>query len=403
MNRAWCTLCGSGTALTWCTPTLVPTWWLLTPLAPPPCTQKRQAAGLYTRWKFFEESFSVLCEIKGWFECSRLVFPRWCRCSRAAGRRTRLLTSTARPRLPTGTSSPLARISPSFYWERVGAERPPTASISSSTSWPSLAAPTRPSPVGWTDWNAKLETTLWFRLYLWCVAEKWQAVYTVLEAFGNVSTCLNGNASRFSHVVSLDVDQAGLVTSASIQVFIWFFLLFLVILLYLSSIKRYCSVLLLILQTMLLEKTRVTRRPEGEMTFNVFYFLMAGVDSSLRSGSLQLCDIHDKQKLCVWFICWCIAVINWLKFNQRRNGDDGWPCVLVSFSGLSCTSTTLLRTTHSKSCLRQKYKQTLWTLFFNEKKEKQLFRTFFFAILIESMWVWWFAALCSQRNLCALC
>ncbi|XP_029704710.1 unconventional myosin-XVIIIa-like isoform X7 [Takifugu rubripes] len=83
-------------------------------------------------------------------------------------------------------------------------------------------------------------------------AEKWQAVYTALEAFGNVSTCLNGNASRFSHVVSLDFDQAGLVTSASIQ-------------------------------TMLLEKMRVTRRPEGETTFNVFYYLIAGADSSLRT------------------------------------------------------------------------------------------------------------------------
>ncbi|XP_051257888.1 unconventional myosin-XVIIIa isoform X7 [Dicentrarchus labrax] len=83
-------------------------------------------------------------------------------------------------------------------------------------------------------------------------AEKWQAVYTVLEAFGNASSCLNGNASRFSHIVSLDFDQAGLVTSASIQ-------------------------------TMLLEKMRLTRRPEGESTFNVFYYLMAGVDSSLRT------------------------------------------------------------------------------------------------------------------------
>uniref|UniRef100_A0A4W6F9C6 Myosin XVIIIAa n=1 Tax=Lates calcarifer TaxID=8187 RepID=A0A4W6F9C6_LATCA len=82
--------------------------------------------------------------------------------------------------------------------------------------------------------------------------EKWQAVYTALEAFGNASTCMNGNASRFSHIVSLDFDQAGLVTSASIQ-------------------------------TMLLEKMRVTRRPEGESTFNVFYYLMAGVDSSLRT------------------------------------------------------------------------------------------------------------------------
>nr|XP_043897918.1 unconventional myosin-XVIIIa-like isoform X3 [Solea senegalensis] len=82
--------------------------------------------------------------------------------------------------------------------------------------------------------------------------EKWQAVYTVLEAFGNASTCMNGNASRFSYVVSLDFDQAGQMTSASIQ-------------------------------TMLLEKVRVTRRPEGESTFNVFYYLMAGADSSLRT------------------------------------------------------------------------------------------------------------------------
>ncbi|CDQ67891.1 unnamed protein product [Oncorhynchus mykiss] len=82
-------------------------------------------------------------------------------------------------------------------------------------------------------------------------AEKWQAVYTILEAFGNSSTSMNGNASRFSHIVCLDVDQAGQVASASIQ-------------------------------TMLLEKRRVTRRPEGESTFNVFYYMMAGADSSLK-------------------------------------------------------------------------------------------------------------------------
>uniref|UniRef100_A0A8C8F0S0 Unconventional myosin-XVIIIa-like n=1 Tax=Oncorhynchus tshawytscha TaxID=74940 RepID=A0A8C8F0S0_ONCTS len=83
-------------------------------------------------------------------------------------------------------------------------------------------------------------------------AEKWQAVYTILEAFGNSSTSMNGNASRFSHIVCLDVDQAGQVASASIQ-------------------------------TMLLEKLRVTRRPEGESTFNVFYYMMAGADSSLKT------------------------------------------------------------------------------------------------------------------------
>ncbi|XP_035290732.1 unconventional myosin-XVIIIa-like isoform X3 [Anguilla anguilla] len=82
--------------------------------------------------------------------------------------------------------------------------------------------------------------------------EKWQAVYTILEAFGNSATPMNGNASRFSQIVSLDFDQAGQVASASIQ-------------------------------TMLLEKLRVTRRPEGEATFNVFYYMMAGADSSLRT------------------------------------------------------------------------------------------------------------------------
>ncbi|XP_069574141.1 unconventional myosin-XVIIIa isoform X4 [Brachyistius frenatus] len=83
-------------------------------------------------------------------------------------------------------------------------------------------------------------------------AEKWQAVYTILEAFGNSSTSMNANASHFSHVVSLDFDQAGQVASASIQ-------------------------------TMLLEKLRVSRRPEAESTFNIFYYMMAGADSSLRT------------------------------------------------------------------------------------------------------------------------
>ncbi|XP_028321504.1 unconventional myosin-XVIIIa isoform X13 [Gouania willdenowi] len=83
-------------------------------------------------------------------------------------------------------------------------------------------------------------------------AEKWQAVYTILEAFGNSSTAMNSNASRFSHVVSLDFDQTGQVASASIQ-------------------------------TMLLEKLRVSKRPEAESTFNVFYYMLAGADSSLRT------------------------------------------------------------------------------------------------------------------------
>ncbi|NXW92820.1 MY18A protein, partial [Alopecoenas beccarii] len=83
-------------------------------------------------------------------------------------------------------------------------------------------------------------------------AEKWQALYTVLEAFGNSSTGMNGNATRFSQIISLDFDQAGQVASASVQ-------------------------------TLLLEKLRVARRPANESTFNVFYYLLACSDSALRT------------------------------------------------------------------------------------------------------------------------
>lgn len=83
-------------------------------------------------------------------------------------------------------------------------------------------------------------------------AEKWQAVYTILEAFGNSSTTMNSNATRFSQIISLDFDQTGQVASASIQ-------------------------------TMLLEKLRVVKRPENEATFKVFYFLVSGADANLRT------------------------------------------------------------------------------------------------------------------------
>lgn len=110
-------------------------------------------------------------------------------------------------------------------------------------------------------------------------AEKWQAVYTVLEAFGNCSTAMNVNASRFSHIVSLDFDQAGQVSSASVQVGYseGNYSKFLKALGHLSLICFMSCI-----QTMLLEKFRVTRRPEAESSFNVFYYLMAGADAALK-------------------------------------------------------------------------------------------------------------------------
>ncbi|XP_021068537.1 unconventional myosin-XVIIIa isoform X9 [Mus pahari] len=82
--------------------------------------------------------------------------------------------------------------------------------------------------------------------------EKWQALSTLLEAFGNSPTIMNGSATRFSQILSLDFDQAGQVASASVQ-------------------------------TMLLEKLRVARRPASEATFNVFYYLLACGDATLRT------------------------------------------------------------------------------------------------------------------------
>ncbi|XP_012665219.1 unconventional myosin-XVIIIa isoform X2 [Otolemur garnettii] len=108
--------------------------------------------------------------------------------------------------------------------------------------------------------------------------EKWQALYTLLEAFGNSPTIINGNATRFSQILSLDFDQAGQVASASIQ-------------------------------TMLLEKLRVARRPANEATFNIFYYLLACGDGTLRTelhlnhlaennvfGIMPLAKPEEKQK-----------------------------------------------------------------------------------------------------------
>lgn len=81
--------------------------------------------------------------------------------------------------------------------------------------------------------------------------EKVSAIFCMLEAFGNARSIMNANASRFSIMFSIDYDTAGVVASASVQ-------------------------------TMMLEKTRVVRRPEGEPTFNVFYQMLAGLDSKLR-------------------------------------------------------------------------------------------------------------------------
>ncbi|XP_057602671.1 unconventional myosin-XVIIIb [Hippopotamus amphibius kiboko] len=82
--------------------------------------------------------------------------------------------------------------------------------------------------------------------------EKIRAAFIVLRAFGSVSTGHSRSATRFSMVMSLDFNATGRVTAAQ-------------------------------LQTMLLEKSRVARQPEGEGSFEVFSQMLAGLDLDLRT------------------------------------------------------------------------------------------------------------------------
>uniref|UniRef100_A0A8C2T7K5 Myosin XVIIIB n=1 Tax=Coturnix japonica TaxID=93934 RepID=A0A8C2T7K5_COTJA len=82
--------------------------------------------------------------------------------------------------------------------------------------------------------------------------EKIQAMFTVLGAFGAVSTEQNSSSTRFSMILSLDFSAAGRITAAH-------------------------------LQTMLLERGRVAQQPPGESNFNVFPMMLAGLDVAQRT------------------------------------------------------------------------------------------------------------------------
>nr|XP_019611149.1 PREDICTED: unconventional myosin-XVIIIb isoform X2 [Rhinolophus sinicus] len=82
--------------------------------------------------------------------------------------------------------------------------------------------------------------------------EKIRATFTILRAFGSVSTGHSHSATLFTMGMSLDFNATGRVTAAQ-------------------------------LQTMLLEKSRVARQPEGEGNFEVFSQMLAGLDLDLRT------------------------------------------------------------------------------------------------------------------------
>lgn len=65
---------------------------------------------------------------------------------------------------------------------------------------------------------------------------------------------------------------------------------------------------ILVLQMLMIEKQRIARRPEGEATFNVFYWLLGGAEGSLakqlfldavtQNTNLFVTPIH---KVAFWF------------------------------------------------------------------------------------------------------
>jgi len=91
--------------------------------------------------------------------------------------------------------------------------------------------------------------------------ERLSAISALLEAFGNTRTIMNANATRFSQIFSIDFDHSGVIASASVQV-------------------------------LMLEKTRVVRRPEGEPNFNIFYQMLAGLDSKQRK-EFQMDNLNE--------------------------------------------------------------------------------------------------------------
>uniref|UniRef100_A0A1I8ADS9 Myosin motor domain-containing protein n=1 Tax=Steinernema glaseri TaxID=37863 RepID=A0A1I8ADS9_9BILA len=82
--------------------------------------------------------------------------------------------------------------------------------------------------------------------------ETLSAVLGILEAFGNCATRLNKNSSRFLNLLSFGFDNSAALRAAKVQTF-------------------------------LLETTRVTKRPEKESNFHVFYYMWEGADEALRA------------------------------------------------------------------------------------------------------------------------
>lgn len=93
----------------------------------------------------------------------------------------------------------------------------------------------------------------------------------IMEAFGNAKTSRNDNSSRFGRLIEIQFSATGTICGAKMQTF-------------------------------LLEKSRVVRRPKGERSYHIFYQLCAGAPLVLKD-KLNLKSAHEyeylKQSVCL--------------------------------------------------------------------------------------------------------
>ena len=125
--------------------------------------------------------------------------------------------------------------------------------------------------------------------------DKVNAASVLLEALGNTRTVMNANATRFSSIYSVDFDSSGNLASASVQ-------------------------------TMLLEKSRVVRRPDGEPTFNIFYQMLAGLDGRTRK-ELHLENLNEPN----------LFMTPLTRIEDKSKASSSWNRILTACNVLDIT------------------------------------------------------------------